>query len=302
QVTEDALIQLKGFHKMPQAYKDEDPFGLFLYENLPPGEYEYTIQPFANAPAADCLSYRFTILEPWWMKSSMLVLMTLLGSLIMGGTIFLIYRNSQQKREQVLRWKQQVTAAELKAIRAQLNPHFLFNALGSIQNLVTKQESETANIYLNKLARLLRKVLTASEQTFHELTHELNLIRLYLDLEQLRHAFQYRISIADDVFKESLVPVMLLQPFVENAVKHGVAGLRQGEILLEVLTRDQQLVIRIKDNGPGLSPSNKDSAGIPLSKERIRSLKEWYGKEVSIQIKDRSDQSGVCVQIQLPIE
>ncbi|MEO1435962.1 MAG: histidine kinase [Bacteroidota bacterium] len=301
-VTEDALIQLKGFHKAPQTYNPEHPFGLFLYEHLPEGSYEFIVQPYPLAPKNEWINYRFTILKPWWKKAPTLVGITFLWSLLIGGIFFGIYRRRQGKQQEVLRWKQQVTAAELKAIRAQLNPHFLFNALSSIQNLVVQQVNQTANTYLNKLSRLLRKVLTASEQPFHELDQELNLIRLYLDLEQLRHPFDYRISIGTDVAKETLVPTMLLQPFVENAVKHGVIGRKDGEILLEISKEKHQLLIAIKDNGPGFSSNNIDSSGLSLSKDRIRSLKEGLGQKVSIQVSNRQDQSGACIQIHLPID
>ncbi|WP_373398468.1 histidine kinase [Algoriphagus halophilus] len=196
-----------------------------------------------------------------------------------------------------------MTEAELKAIRAQLNPHFLFNALSSIQNLVSQQKNEAANTYITKLSRLLREVLSASNSQFHELEQELNLIQLYLELEQLRFSFTSRIQISEQVSLHQLVPVMLLQPYVENAVKHGVAGMgKNGVIQIDIQQKDQLLLIDILDNGPGLSKPTTGSSGLHLSEERIRNLNKLYAGEASVDIKNREDGVGVQVRIKLPLE
>ncbi|MEO9483800.1 MAG: histidine kinase [Ekhidna sp.] len=302
EVTEDAFIYLKGYHEQPQPYNEDDPFGLFIYEDLPVGHYEFIVRPYKDAPDSKSLIYPFTILKPWWLKTPALIGFTFLLTLTLGGLFFLIYRRRQRKRETELRWKQQLSEAELKAIRAQLNPHFLFNALSSIQNLVTQQKNEVANTYLTKLSRLLRNVLSASEHTFHELRSELALVELYLELEKLRFPFEYEIKINEKVNQDSLTPVMLLQPFVENAIKHGIAGREDGKVVVNIHTINGSLVIEILDNGPGLSKPKANSTGLQLSKDRIGPLNDLYGKETTIEIANRTDQNGVCVRITLPIE
>lgn len=299
-VTEDATVQLKGFHDSVQVFDEATPFDLFIYEDLPAGTYEYVVRPYSGAPDATSLIYPFTILKPWWFQEWVLAMFTALLTLLLGGISFIVYRKKQQRRERELLWKQQLSEAELKAIRAQLNPHFLFNALGSIQNLVMQQKNEVANTYLTKLSRLLRKVLSASENTFHELRHELELIELYLELEQLRFPFAFELNLGKEVNMDALTPVMLLQPFIENAIKHGVAGREDGKVALKVHVQGSQMIIEVLDNGSGLSQPKENSSGLQLSKGSVRPLNDLYGDEATITIADRKDTHGVCVRITLP--
>lgn len=298
--TEDAFIQLEGFHAQPKPYDSSKPYELFLYQDLPPGDYTFVVRPYKNAPDAVSLIYPFTVIKPWWLYLNFMLIFFFLLIVMVGMLLFLLYRRQQRKRETELEWKQKVSEAELRAIRAQLNPHFLFNSLSSIQNLVSKKNNEAANTYLTKLSRLLRQVLSASEHTFHELRSELEFIELYLDIEKLRFSFDYEISIDGEVDLDTLSPVMLLQPFVENAVKHGIATRKDGQVKIDIYLEDSLLVIEIKDNGPGLSKPNKNSVGLQLSKNRIQPLNQLYGQEVSIEVGERIDQHGVCVRISLP--
>lgn len=300
-VPDEALIQLIGYHETIQTFDEDEPFELFIYEDLPDGKYEYVVRPYEGAPDEKSLIYPFTIEKPWWYQDWALATLTMLLTCLLGGSSFLVYRNKQRKREQQLLWQQKLSEAELKAIRAQLNPHFLFNALGSIQNLVVQQKNEIANTYLTKLSRLLRNVLSASENTFHELRSELGLIELYLELEQLRFPFEFELKIGAEVDQDTLTPVMLLQPFVENAIKHGVAGREDGKVSINIDVRDARLEVEILDNGAGLSQPNGNSAGLQLSKGSIRPLSDLYGDEAEIKVENRKDASGVRVHIILPI-
>lgn len=303
QLTEDAVVQLIGFHSEPQTFNPEDPFALFLYEDLKPGNYEFVVRPYENAPDSITLRYPFSISKPWWMESVALVLFTFFGAVILGLILFLYYRSAQRRKTRELKWAQQLTQAELKAIRAQLNPHFLFNSLNSIQNLVSQGKNDLANSYLRSLSKFLRRVLSVSEKQFHELDQEIELTELYLELEKLRFSFSSKIKVTNDVEPGCLVPVMLLQPYVENAVKHGVASKGEdGEIQILIVRDGEFLKIEILDNGPGLSEPNESSAGIHLGNARIKNLNHIYSKEASVEISNREDQSGVRVLIKLPIE
>lgn len=303
ELTDEARVQLKGFHESPQMHDPDDPYALFLYEDLAPGGYEFIVWPYEGAPENVTLRYPFTILRPWWQMPLPIAGFTLAGALVIGGGLFAMYRSRQQRKTRELQWTQQLTQAELKAIRAQLNPHFLFNALNSIQNLVSQEKNEAANSYIRKLSRLLRQVLSASEKQFQELEQELELTRLYIGLEQLRYAFSADIRVNEDVSGSTLVPVMLLQPYVENAVKHGMARMgEKGKITILVSRKAGSIVIEILDNGPGLSEPTADSAGLHLGNERIRNLNTLYSGEATVTITNREEQSGVRVCITLPEE
>jgi len=300
-ITEDAFVQLKGFHNSLQQVDKENPYELFLYENLAPGNYEFIAKPYEDAPESLWLKYPFTIKKPWWKTNrAFLIYGAVSFALLYLIIIFIIVRVKNRKQRE-LKWKQQLTNAELKAIRAQLNPHFLFNSLSSIQNLVAQHKNESANEYITKLSRLLRQVLSSSERQFQELEEELQLIQLYLEIEQLRFPFAFEIEIDEAVDKNTLVPVMLLQPYVENAIKHGIAGHTKGLITINIGSDQKQLLIIILDNGPGLSAPNGNSKGLELGKERLHYLNNVYAGEASVEIKNRTDIKGVKVQISLPL-
>jgi hypothetical protein len=298
EVHESMTIELKGFHDQPVEFQDSLYYSMFLYEDLKPGEYEFIARPYANAPDDISLRYPFTILKPWWQQPAGTAGLTLATTLLIVGIVFAVYRAKQKRTMQELQWKQQLTDAELKAIRAQLNPHFLFNALNSIQNLVAKNHNEEANTYITKLSRLLRQVLSSSDQPYQELGDELKLMRLYLEIEQLRFPFSFEIQMDESVENHVLIPAMLLQPYLENAVKHGVSGMENGQINVKITAKDERLYIAITDNGRGLAQPNDNSSGLQLGSSMIERL---YKGEASVSVQNREDTNGVTVQINLPL-
>lgn len=299
--TETAVIQMKGYHDQFLALDHKNPLDLLLYKALPPGDYEFIAKPYADAPERLWLKYPFSVQVPWWQNQQTLFILGVLFLAITVSAMVAIVLYLKKRKEKELHWKQRLTDAELKAIRAQLNPHFLFNALNSIQNLVSQQKNELANAYINKLSRLLRQVLSSSERQFHELEDELQLTQLYLELEQLRFSFSLDIVVDPKMDGNTLVPTMLLQPYVENAVKHGISGQANGKIQIKVHSGKQQLHFQILDNGPGLSIPSGQSKGLALGKSRINHLNNLYTEQAKVNIGNRENESGVIVNISLPI-
>jgi len=303
ELTEDAMVRLEGYHDEMQKFDPDNPFALFLYEDLEPGVYTFIVSPYEGAPEELVLHYPFEILKPWWRETSVIILFTAFSVFLTGLAFFTAYYRKEKRKQRELMIAQQLTEAELKAIRAQLNPHFLFNALSSIQNLVSQGRTEDANTYISKLSRLLRQVLASSDKQFHELEAELKLTTLYIELEQLRYSFKSDINIAGDVSESTLVPFMLLQPYVENAVKHGVASMgKDGKITINISRINEMIQFEILDNGPGLNKPNADSSGLHLSEERIRTLNLLYSTEASVEVANRKDAPGVQVIIKLPAD
>ncbi len=303
ELTEDAMVRMEGYHDEMQQFDPEDPFALFLYEDLDPGSYTFTVSPYDGAPENLILRYPFEILKPWWRETAVIVLFTASAVFMLGLAFFSGYHRKEKRKQRELMFAQQLTEAELKAIRAQLNPHFLFNALSSIQNLVSQGRTDDANAYISKLSKLLRQVLASSESQFHELDEELKLTSLYLELEQLRFSFNSEINVGKDVPADTLVPFMLLQPFVENAVKHGVASRgKDGKITVNVYRKNRMIYFEVLDNGPGLTSPKSDSSGLHLSRERIRTLNSLYSKEASVEVANRKDSPGVKVMIKIPMD
>ncbi|GAA4091826.1 hypothetical protein GCM10022392_12230 [Mucilaginibacter panaciglaebae] len=228
----------------------------------------------------------------------------IVGALVLIGLLFWLYRRQANiKLARSVQAKQNVNL-KMRSIRAQLNPHFMFNALTSIQNLVNKKDMEGANHYLSRFASLTRKVLNTGERELISLEDELKILDDYLQMEQLRFGFRYRIEADAQINQANTeVPAMLLQPFVENAVKHGVSDLRdRGEVVVAVRKENKNLRLIITDNGIGFQPKaeaqNGNSFGLKLSEERIELLNQLYtGSPFSLSID--SDADGTMVVITL---
>lgn len=134
-------------------------------------------------------------------------------------------QQTREKEVEVLKLNKDLATSQLTALRAQMNPHFIFNALNSIQQYILTGNVDQANKYLSKFSRLQRDVLNNSDQNFISLEKEIEMLNLYLELEQLRfnENFEYHIIVSEDIDStELLIPPMILQPFVENAIWHGL--------------------------------------------------------------------------------
>jgi len=190
------------------------------------------------------------------------------------------------------------TRAELEALQAKINPHFLFNTLNSISGLI-HEDPEKADDVLQKLAHLFRYTLAASRNEFTKLEEEMEVIQEYLDIEKIRldNRLTYRIDM-DDRLRKMMIPGMLLQPLVENSVKHGIAPIKTGghiEIVCRQLNRNCE--IKIMDTGKGFDKSVTGSGfGLHSVKER---LELYYGQQYELQI---SHENGTCIKLVLPGE
>jgi LytS/YehU family sensor histidine kinase len=196
--------------------------------------------------------------------------------------------------------------AQLQALKTQLHPHFLFNTLNALSELVY-EDSEQAERTISKLSDLLRfslKTEQAQEVPLHE---ELEFLRMYIEIQQtlLQERLQIRWRVAPETFN-AFVPSMILQPLVENSIRHGIAPLRSGGTIKIISTREEDwLVLRVEDDGLGLTEktnnSNGNTGGIGLQNTRTR-LKRLYGERHEFNLKTLSakDQSGTLVGIRLP--
>jgi len=246
---------------------------------------------------------------------AVLFLSTLLVFLIWKWRVRLRFRKEQQQRR--------LRELELTAIRSQMNPHFLFNCLNSVQNLVQQNKGREAHLYLADFAGLIRKVLQNSEKEEVSLAEELEMVQQYLNLEKLRFDFDFQITTGEGIDPHNTpVPPMLLQPFAENAVIHGLQN-KTGErkLKIEVLKGSKQLtvnsgesekggiVIIIEDNGIGRAAAqklatNKNGKGSKLMQERLEILQETQGEKYRLQITDLTEKgiTGTRVEIWIPEE
>jgi len=201
----------------------------------------------------------------------------------------------------------------LKSLRSQMNPHFIFNALNSVNSFIASNDERTANRYLTDFSKLMRSVLENSEQDFISLSKELELLQLYAKLEHFRFQdkFDYNITVDDAITVDDfLIPPMLLQPYIENAVWHGLRYKKEKGLLqisLKNLGKDK-LQIVIEDNGIGREKSkefktthqkNQNSKGMGNIKKRVAILNEMYADKVDVFIEDIVDNGGTKVVLTL---
>ncbi len=193
--------------------------------------------------------------------------------------LVILYLTKKRNKKKLIEKDQEgsMIKLQLNSIRSQLNPHFLFNALSGIQNLINKNEIDSANKYLSKFARLTRSVLKDNERI--SLSQEKSLLDDYLQMEQLRFGFQYTINHSGNLDLTNIeIPSMLLQPFVENAVKHGMAQrTTAGKIMIEFIKQADNLVLTVADNGNGFDKGKKHNGlGLQLSDSRLALLNKVY--------------------------
>jgi signal transduction histidine kinase len=239
--------------------------------------------------------------------------------LIIAALIF-FYQNLKLKREQEAlkqELKNRALANEkqelkIQLFRSQINPHFFFNTLYSIQSYVLNNEPMQSSRYLGKFARLMRAVLELNENASISLEKELALLRDYLELEKLRFEdkFNYRLDYPEEI-ADFDIPTMILQPFVENAVVHGFTEISTGgQICLSVKEEEAYLLVEIEDNGKGYRKNNstnkpgKRSMALELIGQRLKLLSQADGKNYRFEMHNLNDQAGkqgTRVRLYLPL-
>jgi two-component system LytT family sensor kinase len=190
-----------------------------------------------------------------------------------------------------------VTAARLQALRMELNPHFLFNALNSVTGLIRKEEKERAISMIARLADLLRATLDRGAAPTMTLGEELRLLDMYVDIEKVRFGGRLHFEVdVPDLLRRAQVPTLALQPLVENAVRHGIATQKAGGVVLVRARRDNgSLMVDIQDTGPGVPPHVFESpnGGLGMANTRDR-LHQLYGSSAGITLFNAPEGGAVC--------
>ncbi len=229
---------------------------------------------------------------------------------------FIFYKNRRDARQkqQEAEFKSEVADTEMKALRAQMNPHFIFNSLNSISDYIAKNDTQSADRYLSKFAKLMRVILENSEQKEVTLADDLKALELYIQLEALRmnNKFSYEILVDNGVDKEAtMVPPLILQPFVENSIWHGIAkkeGL--GKILIHIKKEGEDMInCIVEDDGIGrqqamlvktsLHQQEQPSLGMKITQARIDILNKIKNTKAVVELSDLAQ--GLRVEVKLPL-
>ena len=245
-------------------------------------------------------------------KSVLVGIVAILALLLfLGLTAFLIYKIRMNRRLKKQSQEKRLRELQMAAIRAQMNPHFLFNSLNSVQNLVQQNKNQEAHLYLSDFAGLIRKVLRNSDKEEVSLAEELETLEQYLNLEKLRFDFEFSIEVDDQIDQNLfMLPSMILQPIAENALTHGLQH-KTGDkkLSIQITKIENAIQITIEDNGIGIKASellktNSNGVGLRMNEERIQMMKEKYGGNYSFKLIDLTEQGleGTSVEIVIPEE
>lgn len=265
------------------------------------GNYKILVYPVGTKDKNRETTIEFNVEDTSAYKKGYTVLQ-LLPYLLLALLAFGVYYLFNKRRVRNLGRQKEIANLKLGSVRAQLNPHFMFNALTSIQNLINQQDTTGANNYLTKFADLTRQVLNATSKELISLEDELKIINDYLQIEQLRFGFAYKIDVDKSInIANTEIPGMLMQPFIENAAKHGTSGMaNKGKISIAIAKQQNNLLLTIADNGKGFDTQVSAAAGfgLKLGRERIALLNQIY-KNQPITLQIDSHANGTMITILL---
>ena len=277
------------------------------YSDLKPGNYVfYTSIKNRDGTWNDNMVYLdITIIPAWWQTSWFKISAILLGLCIFLGLAFWRVRAVRKQEQLKAAYEKEMLELEAKALRAQMNPHFVFNSLNSIKSLINKNENAHAAEYLTTFSKLIRTLFQNSDKREISLHEELETCRLYTQIEKMRFGnkvdFKFDIDTSIDL-KDVKVPALILQPFIENAIWHGLVPKENGgTVLVSVSATNGSIECAIDDNGIGraLSKQSKNqydtthqSKGIGLTQSRLALDKLLNNREDAIHIIDKADTEG----------
>lgn len=282
--------------------------------SLPAGSYIFKIKARKNnGEWSKVISFPIRIRPPfwqvWWFKLGLGIVIML----ILGGFILRYIRYRENKHKEKASVQSQMIILKQQALRAMINPHFVFNCLNNILGYIQKNERDIAKSYLLQFSRFFRMTLEHSKHEHVKLNEELERLELYLRMEQLRFGekMQFNIINTIDLQKDIWIPNMVIQPFIENAILHGVTHSEiTGTINIHFHLKNHKYIsITITDDGPGFGNQTKiiqdkkdrTSLGIALSTERLRLLETLTSLEHCINFSNLADNSGACVEIIIPL-
>jgi len=264
-----------------------------VYQDLPPGNYRFDVK--VQKPGTDFSrpsGLNIQIKAMLWQQP---LFYTGIIALVAGWFFWSFHRRQRRKRK-LLEMDNQLITLEQKALQSMMNPHFIFNVLGSIQNYLLHSDPNQASVYLSQFARLIRQNVNAINSNKISIEEEADRLRNYLDLERLRldNSFSFEIEFDDNIEDDDdlMIPSMIVQPFVENAVWHGMAARQNGgEIRIIFGLHSQNAVkIIIEDNGPGIKLIKESQGrgnqhlhlGTQITRKRLEILGKKYDLEATI--------------------
>ena len=278
------------------------------YNQLQNGDYRFMVKCInRDGLVSDKITFLLISVKPpfwktWWFYLLSILLIALL-------VLFIFKKLAERRKEKELlkmNYQKQIAAMEMKTLRAQMNPHFIFNSLNSIDTFILKNESDNASDYLDKFSRLVRLILDNSRSEWVLLESELKALELYIELESVRfeNAFSYTINIDPSVSPSSvMLPPLIIQPYVENAIWHGLMHRKEpgSRISITISKKEDNLQIEISDNGVGREAASKlkgkknelhKSHGMKITAERLSVVNDIYHVNAGVIVTDMLNDLG----------
>ncbi len=292
--------RLKGLSSKWQYTKELK--AMFL--SIPSGSYTLEIEVFDpegnwEVSKAIPLTIALPFWETWWF-----ILLMFLSVVVVT---LLLYRRRVRKLHQTNELKNEIKKFQQHAMTAQMNPHFIFNSMNSIQRFILENERLIANEYLVKFSGLMRLTLENSKKIWVPIDDELKALKLYLELETLRfkNKLQWTIEVSDDIDESSKIPTLLIQPFVENSIWHGLMSKEEGgTVQIKIDSIGEQFFCEVLDDGVGRDAALKNrskqhstakSSGVSITKRRLGLLHEESSTHFLFEVEDRIDNQGEIV-------
>ncbi len=299
------------YYQMEGVDKDwilADKEQVVFYNQLRGGNYLFKIK-CSNRSGVSCKEetrLRINIVPPFWATWWFYLIMFLAAGSALFFTVKFIHLRREKKALSRIDYERKLAIMEMNTLRAQMNPHFIFNSLSSINTFILKNDQDNASGYLGKFSQLIRLILDSSRTEWVLLETEIKALNLYMELESLRFdkAFSYNISVQPDILNtHTMIPPLIIQPFVENAIRHGLLHRNKpgGILSVQVWKEGHQLMIRIDDNGIGreeaakikkLQPAKHKSQGMEITAERLAVLNTAYKVNAAVAITDLKDAAG----------
>ena len=282
--------------------------------DLQPGTYTIQIRASGKPGVEKIKELQVVIRSPLWKTPWFIAL----AALLIGVVFYWQIRKRIHHIRQKANLDKLLSQTEMKALQAQMNPHFIFNSLNSIGEMILNNENKDASNYLSKFARLIRITLDQSSQSMVSLRNTMDYLERYMEMENIRNShFTHKITVDPELdIDETMVPPMLIQPFIENAVWHGVSATNKRiHVKIEFRKMNDNLFCTIDDNGVGIEHARQHGStngrhqpvGIANIQTRVALLNEKYNLHGHISIVDKKDiagetETGTVVILQLPLE
>jgi ligand-binding sensor domain-containing protein/two-component sensor histidine kinase len=315
---EDASQQLFAYRvlkKGNEAWQELGAQRSIFFNDLPPGTHRLQVKVYIRNQSwpEQVKEIILRIRPPFWKT----IWFYLILGLLLAAILFYLHRIRIKQLTQKANIDKQLAQTEMKALHAQMNPHFIFNCLNSIREMILNNENEQASVYLSKFARLIRITLNQSSKPFVSLADTVDYLERYIEMEKIRSShFTYTMDVAKDLNTDDvMVPPMLIQPFIENAIWHGVVPKKNMDIHISFRKKGNELICIVDDNGIGIEESLKQkeniahepSVGIANIKQRIGLLNEKYNLQSTVHIEDKltlpiTNGTGTIVTLHLPIK